>query len=202
MIVGLDIDGVLADSVPAFLQLLNSVYDRHWTPDDITCYRFEDALGLTPDQMTFFWKLFARQGRWGKIKPCRGAIEFTLRLAKKHAIVCITGRPRHYVEIETRAWLRQHHFAFDDLLFLGNGNNKLETSREAGYRLDVLVEDSYEYGRPLADAGVKLLLMDYPWNRNVEPHPNIVRVHSLNEAYKLIQALDAAKAANGLPPRA
>ncbi len=187
--IGIDIDGVLADSVPSFLQLLNLLHGKQWTPADITTYRFEDALGINEDDAAHFWKLFARQGGWSRIKPVRGAVEFTARLAKKHAIILITGRPRHYVEIETKAWLRQHKIAYDELIFIDR-LNKLQASQQAGRRLDLFIEDSYEYGRPLADAGIPLLLIDYPWNRDIAPHPCIRRIRALADAHKIIAELE------------
>jgi len=196
MIVGLDIDGVLADSVTEFLDLLNILYRGNWNLSDVTTYRFDEALGLSGKQVEHFWKLFARQGRWSKIKPFAGAIKLTQALALEHAIVLITGRPRHYVEVETKAWLRRHKFCYDDLLFLGKFN-KLDASVDAGYKLDVFVEDSYEYSRPLADAGVPILLMDYPYNRNVPDHPYIKRIKSLAEAYDCIDQMQ--KDENGAP---
>lgn len=190
MNVGIDIDGVLADSVPSFLTLLNLMFGKQWTPADITTYRFEDALGIGEKDAEHFWKLFARQGGWSKIRPIKGAVEFTTRLAKSHAIILVTGRPRHYVEIETKAWLRQHKIVYDELIFVDSGQDKLQASRGAGQRLDVLIEDSYEYGKPLADAGIPVLLIDYPWNRTVPPHAHIRRIKSLADAPKIIQELE------------
>ena len=190
MNVGIDIDGVLADSVPSFLALLNLMFGRQWTPADIVTYRFEDALHISEDDAVHFWKLFARQGGWSRIRPIKGAVEFTTRLAKKHAIILVTGRPRHYVEIETKAWLRQHKIAYDELIFVGNDEDKLQASRGAGFRLDLLIEDSYEYGKPLADAGIPVLLIDYPWNRNIPAHPHIRRIRSLADAPKIILEIE------------
>lgn len=191
MNLGIDIDGVLADSVPSFLNLLNLMFGKKWTPADITTYRFEDALGISEKDAAHFWKLFARQGGWGRIRPIKGAVEFCTRLARQHAIILVTGRPRHYVEIETKAWLRQHKIAYDELIFVSSGQDKLSASRGAGQLLDLLIEDSYEYGKPLADAGIPVLLIDYPWNRNIPAHKFIRRIKSLAEAPKIIAELEA-----------
>ncbi|OHE78906.1 MAG: hypothetical protein A2107_12875 [Verrucomicrobia bacterium GWF2_62_7] len=191
MNIGIDIDGVLADSVPSFLTLLNLMFGKQWTPADITTYRFEDALGIGEKDAAQFWKLFARQGGWSRIKPIRGAVDFCTRLAKQHAIILVTGRPRHYVEIETKAWLRQHKISYDELIFVDSGQDKLQAALGAGQRLDLFIEDSYEYGKPLADAGIPVLLIDYPWNRDIAAHQFIRRIKSLAEVPKIIAELEA-----------
>jgi uncharacterized protein len=52
-------------------------------------------------------------------------------------------------------------------------------------RLDVFCEDDELISRALAEAGIRVLLFDHPWNREVA-HPNITRVTGWSEVADLL----------------
>ena len=103
---GLDIDGVIADSVPAFLELFSEILDRPVTMDDITSYSFEESLGIDRGFMISFWKRFTEMGGWQTIEPLDGALDFIHRLRETYDIVLVTGRPPQFVREPTIRWLR------------------------------------------------------------------------------------------------
>ena len=187
MIIGIDIDGVLADSEPLYRQTINRLFNLHLRQKDVTSYKYEDCAGLTDDQMRLFWKTFYREGGWLRIKPIKGAKKFLDKLKKeKHRIVIVTSRPRAYIKKETHYWLKKHGMLHSELIFLENHKSKHQAALMRGHEFDYFIEDYYEYALDLAQRKVRVLLMDYPWNRWRKPHPNISRIKDLKEAESII----------------
>ena len=65
----------------------------------------------------------------------------------------------------------------------GSARYKTRLAQELG--LDVFCEDDVIISRSLADAGVRVLLFDHPWNRDVA-HERITRVGGWSEAAALL----------------
>lgn len=187
MIIGIDIDGVLADSEPLYRQTINRLFNLTLKQKDVTSYKYEECAGLTEDQMRLFWKTFYREGGWLKIKPIKEAKRFLDKLKrKKHRIVVVTSRPREHIKEETYQWLKEHKIPHSELIFLENHKSKHQAALLRGHKFDYFIEDNYEYALDLAQKGVKVLLMDYSWNRWGKPHPNIRRIKNLKEAEAII----------------
>jgi len=74
----------------------------------------------------------------------------------------------------TQAWLRAHGFPAAPLHHMVG-----DTDSKAAYvfRLgaDVMIEDSPREALLLAEDGVRVVLLDRPYNREMPPHPNIKR---------------------------
>jgi uncharacterized HAD superfamily protein len=187
MIIGIDIDGVLANSEPAYRRTINRLFHLKLKQEDITFYKYEDAAGLTDTQMHLFWTTFYREGSWLKIKPIKGARKFLDKLKNaQHRIVIVTSRPQEYIKKETYQWLREHRMPYTELIFLANHDSKHQAAWVCGHKFDYFIEDYYEYALDLAQRGVKVLLVDYPWNRKEKAHPNIKRIKNLQEAETII----------------
>lgn len=187
MIIGIDIDGVLADSEPLYRKTINRLFNLHLKQEDVTSYKYEECAGLTEDQMHLFWKTFYHEGGWLKIKPVKGAKVLLNKLKKEqHKIVIVTSRPRVHIKKETYHWLKKHGIPYSELIFLENHKSKHQAALLRGHRFDYFIEDYYEYALDLAQRKVKVLLMDYPWNRWEKPHPNIRRIKDLKEAEAII----------------
>ena len=187
MIIGIDIDGVIADSEPLYRQTINKLFNLRLKQKDITSYKYEESARLTDNQMRLFWKTFYHEGGWLKIKPIKGAKKFLNKLKReKHKIVIVTSRPREHIKKETYQWLKKHKMPYSELIFLEKHESKHQAALLHGHKFDYFIEDYYEYALDLAQRGVKLLLMDYPWNRRGKPHPNIKRIKSLKEAKAII----------------
>ncbi len=187
MIIGVDIDGVIADSEPTYRRTINRLFNLDLKKEDVTSYKYEECAGLTDEQMHLFWKTFYREGGWLKIKPIKGARKFLAKLKKeKHRIVIVTSRPREHIKKETHQWLKENGMPYSELIFLENHRSKHQAALLRGHRFDYFIEDYYECALDLARRGVKVLLLDYPWNRWGRPHPNIRRIKNLQEAEAII----------------
>jgi uncharacterized HAD superfamily protein len=63
------------------------------------------------------------------------------------------------------------------------GSAQYKTRLATELRLDVFCEDDVIISRTLAEAGIRVLLFDHPWNREVD-HPLVTRVRGWEEAGK------------------
>jgi len=72
-----------------------------------------------------------------------------------------------------------------ELIFSSNpyiktkGKTKGEICKELG--IDFMIEDSVEHSEICAKEGIKVFLLNKPWNKNCIDHENIIRVKSWNE---------------------
>lgn len=194
MLIGIDIDEVIADSVAVYLPTLNALFGKDLRREDLVEWDFERTYGVPPAEIKRFWAVHARSGGWERIRPTDGAAEILARLRERHEVVVVTGRPEEHVGRATRAWLAAHRIPHDALVFM-EGLDKDEAVRRAiGRGLDVLVEDHADFALAVAARGVPVFLVDAPWNRRAGPHPLVRRVADLREAADLILAGDLARA--------
>lgn len=205
MRIGVDIDEVIADSAAVYVPFMNRLFGRDRKKEDLFSYAFEETFDLTEDQMKEFWRSFAREGCWARIPPVEGAAETLARLRAAHEIVLVTGRPGEHLEEETRAWLAEHRMPHDALVFMGEDDKDAAVRRvlgdsPAGRGLDALVDDHWGFAEAAAGRGVRVFLVNAPWNRTAPEHPMVRRVRDLREAAGIILGDGADGAAPERPP--
>ena len=188
MLIGVDVDGVLADLIGAIQQWAD-VYDpangfkyaeaNSWSflkqrwPGDKTLRGFRSII----DEVWEDWSTYMQP-----MEQCLPAsLKRLYKSPRKHKIAIFTTEPRRNHR-SMLAWLEHHKIPYDEVIMSGMSGTKLE------YPVDVmiddnpvLVEDALNYPRKT------VLLRDQPWNRDVgELPPNVVRVGSLLEAVNVI----------------
>lgn len=174
--VGIDVDSVLADVMPVWVDEYNRRKNAKITKQDITRWDIPTVLPITPDEVyQYFSHVWKR--RWQEIPPTEANVgAVTRRLHKKgYRISIITKRERPTVAYVAK-WLDMHDVYADDLLFIYDAVPK------ASYPFDVLIDDA---PKNLIDitAPKSAILFDQPWNRDFH-WP--VRVSTLSEAEKLL----------------
>ncbi len=192
MRVGVDIDGVLADSLPLWVEEMNSYFKKTRQLKDIRLFDLGTVYDVTEQEVLHFMEI---KGRELMIKPppMEGASFYLKKLKKQHEIYIVTARDPCYEE-ETRWWLQKHGLLFDDLLLLGS-HAKQGACLEC--KLGVLIEDTLEVSLRVSAAGVPVILLDAPYNRS--PLPKLItRQHSWADIY---QALTVAPEQTAVPTR-
>src|SRR6476469_9919288 len=71
VIIALDVDDVVADLHPAWVEAINRAYGTKWTVEDMQEWDFYKAWGLTDSQV---YAVLTPE-LYGKVKPCEGALE-------------------------------------------------------------------------------------------------------------------------------
>ncbi|MBI5189686.1 MAG: hypothetical protein HZA22_03275 [Nitrospirae bacterium] len=175
MIIGVDIDNVIADTEKELRRVLLERRGLDLTREDIKTYTLENVAGITRQDLKDIMDLFNHGEIFTQLEVIEGARE-TLELLKvRHRIELVTSRPSS-VERQTLSWLERHGIPFDDLIFSGK-------SKVGGTQYELFFEDQENFAIELADEGTYVLLFDAPWNRHVE-HENMCRVHSWQDVYR------------------
>lgn len=175
MIVGVDIDNVIADTEKSLRRLLFDERGIRLDREDISSYSLEGIAGIGREDLSFLLDRFNNGGIFLDVEPIEGARETILRLKERHRIVLVTSRPEKVAFI-TREWLDRNGIPYDELHFASK--TKLN-----GIPYDLFLEDQDNFAYEIADEGTFVLLFDAPWNRSVR-HVNIERVYSWQDVQR------------------
>ena len=193
MVIGIDIDEVLADTLPAFVAFINQHLTVSYKTEDFFSYQFEDVIGLSVEETRELIKEFYRSSHFENlsvIDGAKGAIEL---LNEKHELVVITAR-QDYVREQTLYWLQSHFGSVFKSIHFANHNSadttgicKSEICLENG--VNIHIEDNAEAAYACATKGVDIFLFNRPWNTQLESE-RITRVSHWDE---VINALSLTK---------
>jgi len=176
--IAIDIDGVIADFVGAFLPKLNTICRCGF--EDIIHYDFKENIPVDETEYAQLWCEEVTKGRiYEVLVPVEGAKVALEHLAEKHKILLISTRKRALKET-TLKWLRDNGIPFHELHLVENRKEKIAMMSEC----DVAIEDDLEVARMVQRMGICTLLFDYPWNRIAK---TIKRVNSWAEAVEVME---------------
>lgn len=163
-----DIDGVIADTMHLFLDILGDHYDVHTVSyEDITCYRLDDCLDLDEEVLKGAVKRIL-DGRYRAVlKPLPGAGPVLKRIAKSTGrVLMVTARPEPG---PIGTWIDQlldgqHRQA--QIVATGSFEAKTDVLLQNGVKW--FVEDRLDTCHLLKAAGIEPVVYRQPWNQ--EPH--------------------------------
>jgi uncharacterized protein len=163
-----DIDGVIADTMHLFLDILRDHYDVHTVKyDDITCYRLDQCLDVDENVLEDAVARILNGNYKATLKPVPGAGSVLRRIAAStQRVLMVTARPEAG---PIAGWIGdlldgQHHRA--QIVATGSFEAKTDVLLENGIRW--FVEDRLETCHLLKDAGIEPVVFRQPWNQ--EPH--------------------------------
>ncbi|MHB1006802.1 MAG: 5' nucleotidase, NT5C type [Chloroflexota bacterium] len=179
---GIDVDSVLADTATAILGHLNGEFALNLCLDDVTEYYVDKWLEDRPALAEARTRLLYDNAFYGRLPALTGAVASVKALAERWPCYFITARPEEFQPV-TVEWAVQLGFPAD--IPVNCTWYKTQLATELG--LTHFVEDSPNQAARLADAGLTVFLLDYPWNRQVtgegdrEGEGRILRVRSWAE---------------------
>lgn len=194
MRIGIDLDDVLADSLPHFTQAFNERFGLDIQLADAV-WRIADRFPHIPRQEAddFFTELIA-DGFFSSRPLIPHAKEAVEALAEDgHRLYIVTGRSPQEEPI-TRRWLIH-------VEVLSRFEAVMHRTREpVGYykssaaselRLDLFIEDELAVAHAVSETTIPVLLFDRPWNQGPLPD-NVHRIGSWGEALTRIAALNGS----------
>lgn len=192
MKIGIDLDDVLADSLPHFTQAFNERFGLDIQLAD-AAWRIADRFPHIPRQEAddFFTELIA-DGFFSSRPLVPHAKEAVEALTEDgHRLYIITGRSPQEEPI-TRRWLTHVEVLsrFEAVMHRTRepvGHHKSSVASEL--RLDLFVEDELAVAHAVSETTIPVLLFDRPWNRGSLPD-NVHRIGSWHEALTRIAALN------------
>ena len=190
MKIGVDIDDVVLDSMDGYLKEWKKKFGNSIEIKDVSDYNFWNLFGGTSNKQArdFFDEFFEEKAY--ALDFIEGAKESINYLLKNHQIFFVTSRPNIYKE-DTDNFFKKHfpneniNIIYVDMNLFNHNNFNHEGKTKAdiclNLKLDFLIEDHEKYATGCSDSGIKVLLLDKPWNQDVEEHKNINRVKNWKE---------------------
>jgi uncharacterized HAD superfamily protein len=182
--IGFDIDGVVADTMAAFVRVARDEFGiADVRMEQITSYWLEECLPIPNETV---WAIIGRilDDPFGVgLEPIPGAREALLSLAVRGDLTFVTARPS---ATSIEPWLRciLPEVPCGDLTVIATGKHaaKARVLRELGLRY--FLEDHLETCQDLCRMGIGAIVFDQPWNRGDTP---FYRVSSWGEFLGLVE---------------
>lgn len=162
--IGIDIDGVIADSQLVIIDKLNHHFGKNYTRDDFINFKPRKMFGFTRKTLEKFimtreLEIILETG------PFPGAVETLKELSQNCKIHLISARSPLYVQ-QTAAWLEKYHVPYDQLRLLGQ-HDKRSTCLDLG--VDIFIEDNKKNAIQVSSCGIPVFLMDATYNQGRLP---------------------------------
>ena len=185
MNIAVDLDGVLGDFVPSFLNYYNNRFNTDFKKEDIKTMDLWVALGLpSKDVFDPIQYEFYKSSYFKNIKPIEDSQEAIKRLdALGHTSLISTGRPQK-VRDQTFDFIKTYFPEINRIFMTKNYYDPLDIGSDALEKYEVAlfndckyaIEDDPIFAVPISENGTKVLLFNQPWNASFTGNGNILRV--------------------------
>lgn len=174
---GIDIDGVLADSYRSWLPLLNQQFGT--SHSEVTDLHFEKLFPVAADSIeTYFYTHF--EALFALPPPVPHARRSLAVLRHFSRLILLTTRRQIEAPV-TYAWLKKWRIPYDAILFT-EGQPKGPIASK--FAVVAAIDDDPEQIVSLNTSGIATLLFDAPYNRCFS-NPEILRVRDWHQASTL-----------------
>ena len=151
-----DIDNVVAQAEQEVQRIFHELTGRSWPAETYASAGGLDMSNLAPNLIEEIFDYFHERSI-PTLPLVPGARRVLQQLQEDYRIVLITAR-RPTARPQTLAWLEEHGIPFDEL-----HHTKDKTDVAEG--LVLAVDDHPEHVSDYLEQGVRVFLMDQPWNR-------------------------------------
>lgn len=179
-----DIDDVLSDSVPVYLDALNTELNLEHSEYDMRAYDFTDGLGIPLDAVL---EVVKSHSILKSLQPLPSSVEGMRRLKQTGFHIVLATAREETERMPTQEWLHMHGFPYDELLM---GQDKLKvTQKFSGYYV-VAFEDRLDTATTLAEAANIVFILNRAWNSRTSIYPsNIIRVSGWKDILEMALSL-------------
>ena len=188
--IGIDIDNVISESYPKYLENFNRQFDMQVSIEEITDFYYLDKiknkvkLKHIKKAVNYVDELILDEKFQLNLPPTEGAVEVIGKIARRgFQIHYVTARPIKVRNI-TLQWLKKHGYWLTGArldLYDENKNYPSDIEYKIGavtrYGLSVFIEDNLEIAKAMP---IPVFLFDWPWNRSENPE-NVIRVKTWKE---------------------
>jgi uncharacterized protein len=173
MIIGCDIDGVLADFNASFIQRVIDVTGVDLFPSrpfNIPTWNYPEHYGYTPDEVSAVWRsIKADCGFWEWLPPYPSTPSAIEHLEERRYdygddIYYVTARPGIDAKAQTERWLMNHGVRRPTVLISSRKGDVC-----SALNIDAYVDDRWENAVDVAKTATKSFLLVRPWNQDTKP---------------------------------
>jgi uncharacterized HAD superfamily protein len=164
-LIGFDIDGVVADTMEAFLRLARDDHGINTiSAEDITEFEVEDCLDVDLSVVENIFQRLMKEPVAAGLRPMRYAVEVLREFAGVAPLHFVTARPQ---KDPIEEWLRQElgpaAFRQTRLIAMGKHDNKAQYVKNLGLRY--FIDDRAQTCIDLSSEGITSMVYSQPWNR-------------------------------------
>ena len=170
---GFDFDGVIADTVEAFIRIACEQYGYCGIrPTDITDFSVEQCLDMEAGVADTIFLEILRDSVGTGLLPMPGAVEVLGEMSGQSAVTIVTARPEGepvHLWLQTvfpgTIWPRIRVVA------MGDHDDKARHIKELG--LSTFIDDRAETCMQLQSVGIRAIVFSQPWNRDRHDLPAV-----------------------------
>lgn len=182
MHIGVDIDGVIANTFYLLVHELNAYFSVDFTLEDISEYNIYKMYGVNQDEINQF--ILSKENILISGPNIMPEAEYYLRLLKfKHEISLISARQEKYFHL-TKQWMQKYKIPYHHLILWGQ-HDKREIC--VNLAINLFIEDSLKNAVQINTCGIPVIfiLFDAPYNQGCLPE-KIWRCRSWKEIYQVV----------------
>ena len=188
MKIAIDVDEVIVEFVDRYLEFVAEKGLKKIRYEDVFSLNLWKVLEIKKELFIELLDKCDSVGYFDNVKFIKGAKESVNFLNKNHDIIFITSRSKKRVK-KTRDFIFEEFSILGDRVFfsgdvVGKGKNKDEICKDLD--IGLIIEDSGVDSLGYAKNGLKVLLLDKPWNRSVE-HENVYRCGDWGEILERVE---------------
>jgi len=170
---GLDFDGVIADTAEVFVRLACEKYGHcDFRIEDITDFEVDRCLNMAPAVVEAIFTEIMLDSIGTGLRPMPGAVEVLGELSELTPLTVITARPE---AAPVREWLRAvlpgSTCSRIRVIAMGAHDDKIHHLQN--HNLDHFIDDRAETCTGIARAGLNAVVFDHPWNRGRHSLPTV-----------------------------
>jgi len=162
MKIGVDVDSILADFIPTFLEYVNDKHDTNIKYEDINHWDW------LPCDLVDFWdeiENISKLKSWMiSVQPIKGSIFNMKKLSLDHYIKIVSSR-YHTAIPTTIEWLYKWDYPFDEYIPTIFGVKKTQDVIDCDILIDDRTKNIIDYLNSDHSRGIGIIL-DHPWNRD------------------------------------
>ena len=177
MRIALDVDGVLADVIHAWL-LYNNKVRTTILKQEISDWDFWKKYNI--NRFDFYEELSMCWKSWKDIPPTENNISSASREISTMGTVDIVTAREESTHDDVKKWLRMHDISFENYVGVAEGTEK------ARLDYDIFIDDSPINAKSMLERGKSVILYNQPWNLHFDD-PRAKRIHELKDAVEIIR---------------
>jgi uncharacterized HAD superfamily protein len=167
--IGFDIDGVVADTMKAFIRIAREEFGINYiSKEQITSYWIEECLPVPLDIIKSIINRLLADPFGIELEPLPGAREVLMRLAAHGRLTFVTARP---AKEPIEAWLVSllSEVPREDIRVIATGHHLAKAEVLEELKLRYFIDDHLETCQDLHSRGIRTIVFDQPWNRGHTP---------------------------------
>ena len=164
-----DIDGVVADTFRAFIEVAGSQYGVQLQYDSITDYDFMSVLDIEEDVFNEIIVRVLEDPLGMGIRPMNGAVDVLARLMERGPLILVTARPDTG---PIQKWLQETlglNGNHSSIHLEATGTHTEKLPRLLKHGIKYFIEDRLATCYLIREAGLTPIVYEQPWNQ--KPHP-------------------------------